>query len=142
MEEYYKLVLDKYNKRRNQDCLLAGIIFLFIDLLLILINYLIMIRIYDINGINSSSGASIICTLRNTINDEEHQFKFYLSRKFSHEMERFKEKYFQNFDIDECKFLKNEEGVEGDEIPIDEKKRIGEIGLKNKSIILVICEKK
>ena len=142
MEEYYKLVLDKYNKRRNQDCLLAGIIFLFIDLLLILINYLIMIRIYDINGINSSSGASIICTLRNTFNDEEHQFKFYLSRKFSHEMERFKEKYFQNFDIDECKFLKNEDGVEGDEIPIDEKKRVGEIGLQNKSIILVICEKK
>ena len=142
MEEYYKLVLDQYNKRRNQDCLLAGVIILFITLVLILINYLIMLKIYNINGINSTSGSSIICTLKNSTNNEEHQFKFYLSRKFSHEMERFKEKYFQNYDIDECKFFKSVDDVEGDEIVIDESKRVREIGLQNKSLILVICEKK
>ena len=142
MEEYYKLVLDQYNKRRNQDCLLAGVIILFITLVLILINYLIMLKIYNINGINSTSGSSIICTLKNITNNEEHQFKFYLSRKFSHEMERFKEKYFQNYDIDECKFFKSVDDVEGDEIVIDESKRVREIGLQNKSLILVICEKK
>jgi hypothetical protein len=142
MEIYYQVILDQYNKRRNQDCLLAGIIFLFITLVLILINYIIMVKIYDINGINSSSGLSIICTLKNMSNEEEYQFKFYLNRKFSSEMERFKEKYFQKYDIDECKFKKNENEKDGNEIIIDENKKVGEIGLQNKSIIYVECELK
>ena len=139
MEVYYQLVLDKYNKRRNQDCLLAAIIFLFISLVLILINYIIMVKIYDLDGINSPSGHSIICTLKNMANDEEYQFKFYLNRKFSSEMERFKEKFFKQYDIDECRFKKFDE-EEGREIVIDENLKVGEIGLQNKSIIDVLCE--
>ena len=142
IEEYYQFILDQYNKRRNQDLLLAGIIFLFITLVFIFINYIIMIKIYDINGINSNSGLSIICTLKNMVNNEEHQFKFYLSRKFSDEMERFKEKYFKDYDIDKCKFKKNEDEKGGNEIVIDEDKKVSEIGLQNKSIINVICELK
>ncbi len=142
MEIYYQIILEQYNKRRNQDCLLAGVIFLFITLVLILINYIIMVKIYDINGINSSSGLSIICTLKNMETDEEYQFKFYLNRKFSAEMERFKEKYFQQYDIDKCTFKKNGDLDDENGKEIDENQRVGEIGLQNKSIIYVLCEKK
>ena len=142
MEIYYKLVLDQYNKRRRQDCLLGAIILLFISLVLILINYMIMSYIYDLNGINSPSGHSIICTLRNSQNNEEYQFKFYLNRKFSNEMERFKEKYFKKYDIEICKFIKNENDEDENELIIDENLKVGEIGLQNKSIINVICELK
>ena len=142
MEIYYQIILEQYNKRRNQDCLLAGVIFLFITLVLILINYIIMVKIYDINGINSSSGLSIICTLKNMETDEEYQFKFYLNRKFSAEMERFKEKYFQQYDIDKCTFKKNGDLDDENGKEIDENQKVGEIGLQNKSIIYVLCEKK
>ena len=143
MEIYYQLVLDQYNKRRSQNFLLIGVIILFITLVLIFINYIIMRRIYDTKGINSTSGNSIICTLRNTDSNDEHQFKFYLNRKFSTEMERFKEKYFKNFDIDKCIFKLKKVGEEIErEIIIDEDQKIGEIGLHNNSIINVVCEKK
>ena len=142
MEIYYQLVLEQYNKRRNQDCLFAGIIILFISLVLLFINYILMIYINNTNGINPSSGNSIICTLRNEETNDEYQFKFYLNRKFSVEKERFEEKYFKNFDIEKCKF-RNIDGINDDkEIVIDEDKRVGEIGLKNQSLIYVVCEPK
>lgn len=141
MEIYYQLVLDQYNKRRNQDCLLAGIIILFITFILIFTNYIIMVKIYDVNGINTPSGYTIICILKNSENDGEYKFKFYLNRKFSVEKERFKEKFFKNYDIEECKFKEIKEENEK-EIIIDENKKVGEIGLKNESIIYVVCEKK
>ena len=101
-----------------------------------------MIYINNTNGINPSSGNSIICTLRNEETNGEYQFKFYLNRKFSVEKERFEEKYFKNFDINECKF-RNIDGINDDkEIVIDEDKRVGEIGLKNQSLIYVVCEPK
>ena len=143
MEIYYQLVLEQYNKRRSQSYLLLGIIILFITLILIFINYILMIRIYDTKGINSTSGNSIICTLRNTDNNKEHQFKFYLNRKFSTEMERFKEKYFKNYDIEKCNFKRKRVGENIErEIVIDEEQKVLEIGLKNNSIINVVCEKK
>ena len=143
MEIYYRFVLEQYNKRRSQSYLLLGVIILFITLILIFINYIIMIRIYDTKGINSTSGNSIICTLRNTDNSEEHQFKFYLNRKFSTEMERFKEKYFKNYDIEKFNFKRKRVGENIErEIIIDEEQKVWEIGLQNNSIINVVCERK
>ena len=138
MEYYYQIVLEKYNMRRAQKNLLRGVILLCINSIIELTNYLFMIVI-DINiGINPTSKYTIICTLRNSFNNEEFKFKFYLNKQFSEEMKRFKKKFFENYDFEECKLI-NE---------INEKKTIEndmlvrDTGLKNESIIEVICEEK
>ena len=86
-----------------------------------------------IKGNNLSSKYSIIFKLENSYNGINHNFKFYLKRKFSDEMKRFKKKFFEDFDIEECKT--------NDKI-IDVDKTVREIRLKSDSIIQVICEPK
>ena len=133
MEIYYKYVLQKYNERREQIYLFYAVIFLSINFILEIINYLIM-KFFQINkGNNLSSKYCIICKLENSYNGTNHNFKFYLKRKFSDEMKRFKKKFFEDFDIEECKT--------NDKI-IDVDKTVREIRLKSDSIIQVICEPK
>jgi hypothetical protein len=139
MEIYYQKVLYKYNSRINQKYLLASIIILAIILVLLIINYMIMRNIYNTNGENFYSGYTIICILKNMENNKDVNFKFYLNRTFSNEMKRFKQKFFKEYDIDECRFKKIANDIEK-EIVIDENKTIKEIGLENNSIIYVQCE--
>ena len=98
-----------------------------------------MRNIYNTNGENFYSGYTIICILKNMENNKDVNFKFYLNRTFSNEMKRFKQKFFKEYDIDECRFKKIENDIEK-EIVIDENKTIKEIGLENNSIIYVQCE--
>ena len=133
MEIYYKIVLEKYNERRGQKLLLAGIIILCINFIIELINYIVMIFIDKNNGINTVSKYTIVVKVQNSYSNEIIPFKFYLNRKFEDEIKRFKDKFLNEFDIDECK---------NDGVIIDEDKLIKEIGFNYESIILVICEKK
>ena len=133
MEIYYKIVLEKYNERRGQKLLLAGIIILCINFIIELINYIVMIFIDKNNGINTVSKYTIVVKVQNSYSNEIIPFKFYLNRKFEDEIKRFKDKFLNEFDIDECK---------NDGVIIDEDKLIKEIGFNDESIILVICEKK
>ena len=133
MEIYYKIVLEKYNERRGQKLLLAGIIILCINFIIELINYIVMIFIDKNNGINTASKYTIVVKVQNSYSNEIIPFKFYLNRKFEDEIKRFKDKFLNEFDIDECK---------NDGVIIDEDKLIKEIGFNDESIILVICEKK
>ena len=133
MEIYYKIVLEKYNERRGQKLLLAGIIILCINFIIELINYIVMIFIDKNNGINTASKYTIVVKVQNSYSNEIIPFKFYLNRKFEDEIKRFKDKFLNEFDIDECK---------NDGVIIDEDKLIKDIGFNDESIILVICEKK
>ena len=132
MEIYYKFVLEKYNERRNQELLLAAFIILCINFIIELIHY-IYLKCNTRNIIlNSPSKYTIICKLTKSCDNSEKDFKFYLSRKFSEEMKRFKKnEFFQDFDIDECKI---------DDKIIDNEKTVVENGLTNGSLIQVICE--
>ena len=132
MEIYYKFVLEKYNERRNQELLLAAFIILCINFIIELIHY-IYLKCNTRNIIlNSPSKYTIICKLTKSCDNSEKDFKFYLSRKFSEEMKRFKKnEFFQDFDIDECK---------KDDKIIDNEKTVVENGLTNGSLIQVICE--
>ena len=133
MEIYYLYVLKKYNERRKQIYLLYAVFFLSFNFILEIINFLIMIFFQINKGNNPSSKYSIICKLENSYNGTIHNFKFYLKRKFRDEMERFKKKFFENFDIEQCK-------TNGKIIDVD--KTLREIRLKSDSIIQVICEPK
>ena len=135
MEIYYKIVLEKYNERRAQKCLLIGIILLCVNFIIEIINYLLMIYNNRRNGINPISKYTIICTLRNSETFQEHKFKFYLNRKFSEEMKRFKEKFFENFDIDECNIENSDEDINYD-------KTIKQLNFNSDTIILVTVEQK
>ena len=135
MEIYYQIVLEKYNLRRKQKYLLTGIIFFCINFIIELINYLFRKLTNRKKGLNTPSKYTIICTLKNSFNNETHKFKFYLNRMFSEEMKRFKSKYFNNFFIEECK-------IEDENILIRNDRLVSENGLKNDSIILVVCEEK
>lgn len=133
MEIYYKIVLEKYNKRRGQKYLLYGIILLCINIFFEIINYLLMIYFNRETGINPVSKYTIICTLKNSVTNQEFKFKFYLNRKFSEEIKRFKEKFFLNFDIDECRIGNNNAYINYD-------KTIRELNFNSETIILVIGE--
>ena len=138
MEIYYKIVLDKYNGRRMQSLLLAAVILLCINFIIELANFLLMIIINSQKGINPVSKYTINCILKNSFTNTSHMFKFYLNRKFSEEMKRFKKKYFENYDIDEFKIENSNKNIEDD----DYNKTISELELNNESIILVECEEK
>ena len=138
MEIYYKIVLDKYNERRIQSLLLAAVILLCINFIIELANFLLMIIINSQKGINPVSKYTINCILKNSFTNTSHMFKFYLNRKFSEEMKRFKKKYFENYDIDEFRIGNNNKNIEDD----DYNKTISELELNNESIILVECEEK
>ena len=138
MEIYYKIVLDKYNERRRQSLLLAAIILLCINFIIELANFLLMIIINSQKGINPVSKYTINCILKNSFTNTSHMFKFYLNRKFSEEMKRFKKKYFENYDIDEFKIENSNKNIADD----DYNKTISELELNNESIILVECEEK
>ena len=135
MEIYYKIVLEKYNQRRAQSFLLSGVIILCVNFIIELINYLLIVLFDRLKGINLPSKYTIICELKNSCTDEIHLFKFYLNRKFSEEMKRFKAKFFENYDIEECKIGNSDEGIKGDIT-------IRELMLNSESIILVECEEK
>ena len=90
------------------------------------------------NGLNTETKYTIICTLKNSCNNHKHQFKFYLNKKFSREMKRFKKKFFSEYDIDKCEI----ENENNNNIEINPEDIIKDIGLKNNSIILVKCEEK
>lgn len=138
MEIYYKIVLDKYNERRGQSLLLAGVILLCINFIIELANFLLMIIIDSKKGINPAPKYTINCRLKNSYSNTSHMFKFYLNRKFSEEMIRFKKKYFENYDIDEFKIENTNKTIEDG----DYNKTIRELELNNESIILVECEEK
>ena len=134
MEKYYAIVLEKYNKRREQIYLLIGIILLGINLIIEVIHYIIEYVLFQYpisQGENISSNKTIICTLENSDSREQKKFKFYLNRKFLDEKKRFEKKFFLNHIIIECMI--------NDEV-IDEDKTISELELTNESIIQVICE--
>lgn len=133
MEIYYKIVLEKYNERRGQKLLFAGIIILCIIFIIELANYIFMIYIDNNNGVNEISKYTIIVKLKNSYTNEIIPFKFYLNRKFSNEIKRFKQKFLNDYDIDECK---NEDKI------IDQDKIINDMGINSDSLILVICNKK
>ena len=133
IEIYYKIVLEKYNERRGQKLFLAGIIILCINFIVEITNYILMIFIDKNNGVNTISKYTIIVHVKNSYTNEIIPFKFYLNRKFSDEMLRFKQKFLNDYDIDE---YKNEDKI------IDQDKLIKDIGFINDPIILVICEKK
>lgn len=133
MEKYYKIVLEKYNKRRKQIYLLVGVILLKINLIIEIIRYIIEIT-KEINkeGINFPSEYTIICELKSSyLEKKQIKFKFYLERTFIEEKERFEKKFFDNYEIIECN-INNQ--------IIDENKKISELGLTSESIIEVICE--
>ena len=133
MEIYYKIVLEKYNERRGQKLLFTGVIILCINFAIELANYIIMIFKDKNNGINTISKYTIIIKVKNSYNNEIIPFKFYLNRKFSDEIKRFKQKFLNDFDIDECK---------NEDIIIDQDKDIKDLKFINEPLIFVICEKK
>ena len=138
MEIYYQFILEKYNTRRKQKYLLSGVIILCVNFLIELINYLIMIIINKRNGLNPDSKYTIIYILKNSCDNKEYPFKFYLNRDFSEEMKRFKKKFFDNYDIEECEIENENKTTE----KIRSSIKIKDLRLQKNSIILVKCEQK
>ena len=134
MEKYYQIVLEKYNERRKQKYLLIAIIFLIINFLFEIANYILSFCIDKKEEGNPPSKITIICTLRNSVNNDEYKFKFYLNRTFYEEKKRFKKKFFKNYDIYRCQ-------VNDDRI-IDDNEIISSLGLIENSIIDVECEER